>query len=98
MTRTVAGWIGRWLERIIFTIFGLAVVLYAGDWSIYHLRSKPVDQVMVYRYLAVPLKGHKTEYDFEDSGPVPCARALFPQSGNTPCWYLRRHSAQFTNL
>jgi hypothetical protein len=90
--------IRRWLERILFGSVALAIILYGGDWAIFDLRHQPIGQVTVNRYLAVPLKGNKTEFDFQGSGPMPCAHALFPQSGISPCWYLTRHTSQFTQL
>jgi len=41
--------------------------------------------------MSTPLKGDKTEYFYEGTGPVSCSESLFPQSGWQPCWYLRKH-------
>jgi hypothetical protein len=41
--------------------------------------------------MAAPLKGNKTEFYYEGTGPVACAKSLFPQNGSNPCWYVRRH-------
>jgi len=84
--RIVLGWAGR-----ILLVSGVALAaVYVGDFIVFTLRGKPMDQVVVNRYLATPLKGNKTAYYFESSGPEPCAKALFPQAGRPACWRLRR--------
>ncbi len=81
----------RWLGRIALGIGVALAVVYVGDFVVFSMRGKPMDQVMVSRYMAAPLKGHKTAYYFESSGPEPCTRSLFPQAGRSACWKLRRH-------
>jgi len=88
----------KWTERVLLGAVALSALTYAGDYLVFTLRGKPLDQVTVNRYLAVPLKGNKTEFDFQGSQPSTCARAIFPQGGWSPCWYLRRHTNQSTNL
>jgi hypothetical protein len=85
---------GRWAERALIGVLGISAVVYLGDWAIFALRSNPQDQVVVTNYLTVPLKGNKTEFDYQGTQTVPCARAIFSQEGLTPCWYLRRHTSQ----
>jgi hypothetical protein len=84
----------QWLSvaEMVLLICALAgLSLYGGDWAIFLLRHKPQGTVRVERYLVVPLKGKKTEYDDEGERDVPCAQALFPQGAWSPCWYLHRH-------
>jgi hypothetical protein len=81
----------RWLGYGVLGLLGIAAAIYVGDCAGFYLRGKPADQVTVSRYLSAPLKGHKTELYFEGTQPMPCARALFPQAGMNPCWYVRRH-------
>ena len=81
----------RWLGYGVLSLLGIAAVTYIGDCAAFYLRGKPTDQVTVSRYLSAPLKGHKTELYFEGTQPMSCARALFPQAGMNPCWYVRRH-------
>ena len=90
--------ITRWILRGLFAILGVAALTYAGDSAVFVLRGNPASQVIVNRYLAVPLKGNKVEYDFQGTEPIPCARALFSQNGSTPCWYLRRHTNEFQKI
>jgi hypothetical protein len=80
-----------WTQRILLGILAGCALVYIGDCAIFAVRGSPLDQVSVSSYMAAPLKGNKTEYYFEGSGPMPCALALFSQAGWKPCWYLRRH-------
>jgi hypothetical protein len=101
MRRTGPGLIGiglRWLGFTLLGLLGLAALVYIGDGVTFYLRGKPLDQVTVSRYLAAPLKGNKTEYYFEGTQPTSCVRALFPQAGLNPCWYLRRHPVSAESL
>jgi hypothetical protein len=88
----------RWLGKISFVVVAAAAIVYVGDFAIFSLRGRPMDQVVVNRYLETPEKGNKTEYFFEGTGPMPCARALFTQAGAQPCWYLRRHTTYADKL
>lgn len=66
-------------EMLLLAVALAALSLFGGDWAIFQLRGMPRSSVTVERYLVVPLKGKKTEYDDEGQRSVPCARALFPQ-------------------
>jgi hypothetical protein len=81
----------RWAGLVLLGILAAAALTYLGDTGIYFLRGQPNDQVTVSRYMSAPLKGDKTEYYYEGTGPIPCSKSIFPQSGWQPCWYLRKH-------
>ncbi|MGB6690870.1 MAG: hypothetical protein WBE76_23805 [Terracidiphilus sp.] len=88
----------RWLR---WGVLGLAIGFlgaYAGDWAIFSLRGSPAAKVTVNQYQTVPLKGHKYEYDYLGTEDETCCVSLFPRAGETPCWWLRRHRDQVTNL
>ena len=89
--------VGRWLLRILISFAVVSLVVFALDFTVYKLRGSRQSQVTVSRFLSVPLKGQKTEYDFLGTANVPCAVALFPQSGEAPCWYLQTHPNQWDN-
>jgi hypothetical protein len=74
------------------------VLAYAGDCAVFRLRGSPTATVTVNRYLTVPLKDNKIEYDFLGSSDVSCSVSLFPQAGQSPCWQLRRNQNQTTSL
>jgi hypothetical protein len=88
----------RWIQRVAIILVAAFVVTYGGDWAIYKLRGSPTSTVTVNRYLTVPLKGNKIEYDYVGTAEVACSVSLFPQSGQSPCWHLRRNPNQTTNL
>ena len=89
--RTPLQTILRWSGLALLGLLGAAALVYLGDTAAYYLRGQPTDKVTVSRYMSAPLKGDKTEYYYEGTGPVSCSKSLFPQSGWQPCWYLRKH-------
>jgi len=87
----------RWILWVaVVLVMGFAA-LYGGDCAVFKLRGSPQSSVTVSHMLVVPLKGSKTEYDYLGTADQPCARALFPQAGLSPCWRLRRNPNQQTN-
>ena len=83
-----------WLRRVLVVLAAAFVVIYAGDWAVYKLRGSPQSKVTVNRYVTIPLKGNKQEFDYLGSMDVPCSVSLFPQAGQAPCWQLRRNPNQ----
>jgi hypothetical protein len=83
-----------WLGRVLVVLAAVFVVIYAGDWAVYKLRGSPQSTVTVNRYITIPLKGNKQEFDYLGSMDVPCSVSLFPQAGQAPCWQLRRNPNQ----
>jgi hypothetical protein len=90
--------IKRWLFRIIVVLVSGFIVVYGADWAIFRLRGSPMSTVTVNRFLTVPLKGNKLEYDYLGSSDVSCSLSLFSQAGQSPCWQLRRNINQTTTL
>jgi hypothetical protein len=90
-SHSATGLIFRWIAFALLGVIAVAALIYVGDYVTFLVRGQPLDQVNVTRYMAAPLKGNKTELYYEGSGPLSCAKALFPQNGWQPCWYLRRH-------
>jgi hypothetical protein len=88
----------RWVLWILLVLLAGFVAVYGGDWAIFKMRGSPQSTVTVNRYLTVPLKGNKQEFDYLGSMDVPCSVSLFPQAGMSPCWRLRRNPNQGTNL
>jgi hypothetical protein len=87
----------RWAMRIGIGLVVTFIVVYCGDWAVFKLRGSPQASVTVNRYLTVPLKGNKEEYDYLGSLDVPCSVSLFSQGGQSPCWQLRRNQNQGMN-
>lgn len=91
-------WLGQWLGRAFLFLAAATLVAYAGDSIVYLARGSPRSTVTVNRFMGVPLKGQKEEYDYLGSSQVPCAVALFPHNGQDPCWHLRRNPNEWDNL
>ncbi len=88
----------RWLQRIVEFLVAAAVALYGGDWAVYKMRGSPQSKVTVNRYLTIPLKGNKSEFDYLGSSAVACSVSLFSQDGESACWQLRRHPTQNSTM
>jgi len=87
-------WLMRWLQRVIVVLVVAFMATYAGDWAVFKLRGSPQSKVTINRYVTIPLKGNKQEFDYLGSMDVPCSVSLFPQAGQSPCWHLRRNPNQ----
>jgi len=88
----------RGMQRVLLVLSITCVTVYGGDWAVFKLRGSPSSKVTVSRYVAIPLKGNKQEYDFLGTSDMPCSVSLFAQSGQAPCWQLRRHPNQGMDL
>jgi len=91
-------WVMRWVKRVVLVLVVGFVAVYGGDWAVFKLRGSPLSKVTVSRYLTVPLKGNKQEFDYLGTVDVPCSVSLFPQAGQSPCWHLRRTASQTVSL
>ena len=90
-------WLVHWLLRTIVVLAAVFVATYGGDWTVFKLRGSPRSTVTINRYLTIPLKGNKQEFDYLGSIDAPCSVSLFSQAGQDPCWQLRRNSNQGMN-
>jgi hypothetical protein len=90
----LGGLLFKWLLRIFGAAIAIMALVYAGDIAVYHLRGAPQSTVTVNRYVSIPLKGRKTEYDYLGTLDEACSVSLFSQSGESPCWQLRRNPNQ----
>jgi hypothetical protein len=88
----------RWIQRVFLVSVAAFAAVYGGDWAIFKLRGSPLSKVTVNRYVAIPLKGNKQEFDFLGSAEQGCSMSLFSQAGQSPCWKLRRNPNQGMTL
>jgi hypothetical protein len=88
----------RWLLRVAVVLVVGFVAAYGGDWAVFRLRGSPRSKVTVNRYVTIPLKGNKQEFDYLGSLDAPCSISLFSQAGLSPCWQLRRNTNQGMTL
>jgi hypothetical protein len=90
--------IKRWIVRGVQALVVLSALLYAGDWiatRVHIAHGTAFHTVQVHKFLATALKGEKEEYDYDGDDAVTCTSSLFPQAGNPPCWWLKRHTTQW---
>lgn len=92
----------RLLVLSISSVLILTLLAYAVDYAIFRYRAstnrQPFSQITVSSYDAVQQKNGKTEFIFNPPQAQTCANALFPRDGFVPCWYLRRHTEQRTDI
>ena len=91
-------WLLRWIRRGIAAIALSFLVVYLGDLCAFQLRGRPTSVVEVQRYMVVPLKGNKQEYDTMGTLREQCSASLFPQGGMDACWLLRRNLVQYVKV
>lgn len=88
----------KFLEQFLKVVLAAAILLWVGDWALFTLRASRgagFDTVQVQEFLSTALKGNKEEYDYLGTQQVTCARALFPHTASSPCWWVRRHTTQW---
>ena len=86
----------------ILSLVGAASISFVVDFGVFRLRlatnSNAYGSVTVRHYYAVQQKNGKTQFIFDPPQPWPCVNAVFPHAGSLPCWYLRRHPEQKTDI
>ena len=89
------------LVRGFLGLIGAIVVLYVVDAIQIRIRyalggaARAYDTVTV--LYAAGLKGNKMEIYADQPQAQTCARAIFPQMGYQPCWYVRQNTTQMLN-
>lgn len=89
------------MSKILLAIVGVAAFIFLSDYLSLALRvpkREPIGSVEVLRYYEVALKNRKTEYMRDEPRQIPCVRSLLPHYGDTPCWYLEKHTKQTVKL
>ncbi|HEX4074860.1 MAG TPA: hypothetical protein VHX49_05640 [Candidatus Acidoferrales bacterium] len=86
---------------IVLALCVLLIVVYAGDYVVLRIRvaRHGADSVVstVTTFYAAPIKGDKVSIYYDQPQSESCVRAIFPQLGYPPCWYLRRHAVQLVD-
>jgi len=99
---SLRAWLRRMLAITILIAVGSAALAFSVDWAVFRVRAATkghaYGSVTVRHYYAVLQKNGKTEFLFDPPQPWTCVNALFPHAGCLPCWYLRRHPEQRTNI
>lgn len=95
-------WVRFWLRilgRAALVLLVGALAAYPVDWGVWRVRvarGGGMGQVEVTELVAAQLKGNKEEYYENGAATVACSRSLYPQGGNSPCWWLERHRDEIT--
>ncbi|MGA9392402.1 MAG: hypothetical protein WBV69_18390 [Candidatus Sulfotelmatobacter sp.] len=105
MTPALSGRIRHLVKRLaglaILTVAVFFAIAYAVDYSVFRYRlaaNRAFGQLTVNSYEAVRQKNGKTEFLFNPPQVQTCVNCLFPRAGYSPCWYLRRHTEQRTDI
>ena len=89
------------LGYVLGALAAALVLAYAGDAVWIRVKLATGGAARAYGSVvvmpAVALKGEKYEVYANNGTPVACARSLFPQLGDPPCWYVKRHEMDFLN-
>jgi len=87
---------------LVLVVGGAAILTFGVDFGLFRLRltanRNPYGSVVVSHYYAVQQKNGKTQFIFDPPAPQTCVNALYPHADLEPCWYLRRHPEQRTNI
>jgi hypothetical protein len=92
----------RIFAMVVVAAAGIFFLAFAADYvsvrfGIPHQREQ-FDNVEVRHFFAVKLKNRKTSYMYDKPQSMECVNALFPHYGDTPCWYMKRHTVIEENL
>jgi len=92
----------RIFTAAILSLASAVLLAFGLDYAVFRIRvatdRSPYGSVTVTHYYAVLQKNGKTAFMFDPPQPQTCVNALFPHAGATPCWYLRRHPEQRTDI
>lgn len=80
--------------RALGVLVLIAIVGYPADWLIWRSRvaaGTGMGSVRVEMFTVAELKGGKEDIYPNGTAMIACSRSLYPQSGNKPCWWVRRH-------
>jgi hypothetical protein len=86
----------------IVSIALAGLIAFALDYAVFRVRAaanwSPYGSVTVRHYYAVLQKNGKTVFMFDPPQAWTCVNAVFPHGGSLPCWYLKRHPEQRTDI
>ncbi len=90
----MVGYVLRILGKVAAGAVVLLALAYAVDWAVWRVHlshGAGVATITVDQFTVAALKGNKEEYYSDGSIDVQCSRSLFPEGGDSPCWWLQRH-------
>jgi hypothetical protein len=87
---------------VVLALLAAATLAFVLDFAVFRIRMAmnrdPYGSVVVNHYTAVLQKNGKTTMTFDPPQSWVCVNAVFPHGGSPPCWYLRRHPDQRTDI
>jgi hypothetical protein len=101
LSARIRSFLKRFVCATILSAASVILIAYGVDYGVFRSRmaeNKAFGQVAVTNYDAVQQKSGKTVFLFEPPQAQTCVNSLFPRAGYVPCWYLRRHSEQRTDI
>jgi phage baseplate assembly protein gpV len=84
----------RVMGRVLLGLTIFVVVVYAIDWAVWKVRvarGGGMGSVQVSWLQVAELKGGREQFYPDGQGTVACSQSVFPQGGNSPCWYVVKH-------
>ena len=92
----------RIFVRTLLGLLAATVLVWVCDYGVFRLRVamnwNAYGTVTVDRYTAVAQKSGKTQFIFDPPVSQNCANSLFSHLRLRPCWYLRKHPEQRTDI
>jgi hypothetical protein len=79
-------------------LLAAVLLLYAGDFVCFEYRmsrhqpNDPLETITF--YYAAALKNGRVEVFYDQPQTQTCAHAIFPHSGDLPCWYVLRSTVR----
>jgi hypothetical protein len=85
-----------------FAMVALFLLIYLGDYVSLRFQipgGRPqYGKVVVNPLYAIHVKNGKVQYEPGQQETDTCVHSLFPHFGNSPCWYLSRHTDKIINI
>jgi hypothetical protein len=92
----------RGIVWVLFLSLAALVVLYIADYLSLRFQipaGRPqFGQVIVNPLFAIHVKSGKIQYEPGQQETDTCVHSLFPHFGDSPCWYLRRHTDKIIDI
>jgi hypothetical protein len=86
----------RTLLWVLSPLLAALLLVYIGDYLSLRLQipgGRPqFGQVMMNTLFAIQVKGGKVQYEPGQQETDTCVHSLFPHFGDSPCWYLAKHT------
>ena len=82
------------LARGLLGVLLVAALAYPLDWAVWRARvarGGGMGTVQVEMFTVAELKGGREDFYPNGTAAMLCSRSLYPQAGNSACWWVERH-------